>query len=135
MTTQPGTPPAGASPFRFFDGQFAANPFPMLAQMRAMGAIVEVPLPYSDGTHKAWMVTRMEEAVQVLKDRLCWLLRTSVHKTAELRQYNRSHLPSCLHEKTHKSGNSRRGKLMLNAYTYTSLINQVEKQHVLLVSG
>ena len=61
MTTQPGTPPAGASPFRFFDGQFAANPFPMLAQMRAMGAIVEVPLPYSDGTHKAWMVTRMEE--------------------------------------------------------------------------
>jgi xanthine/uracil permease len=66
---------------------------------------------------------------------LCWLLRTSVHKTAELRQYNRSHLPSCLHEKTHKSGNSRRGKLMLNAYTYTSLINQVEKQHVLLVSG
>jgi hypothetical protein len=66
---------------------------------------------------------------------LCWLLRISVHKTAELRQYNRSHLPSCLHEKTHKSGNSRRGKLMLNAYTYTSLINQVEKQHVLLVSG
>jgi cytochrome P450 len=78
MTTQPGTPPSGASPFRFFDGQFAANPFPMLAQMRAMGAIVEVPLPYSDGTHKAWMVTRMEEAVQVLKDRRFTVDRSAV---------------------------------------------------------
>src|SRR6266566_463098 len=78
MTTQPGTPPPGASPFRFFDGQFAANPFPMLAQMRAMGAIVQVPLPYGDGTYKAWMVTRMEEAVQVLKDRRFTVDRSAV---------------------------------------------------------
>jgi cytochrome P450 len=32
-----------------------------------MGAIVPVPLPYT-GKHQAWMITRMEEAVQVLKD-------------------------------------------------------------------
>ena len=69
MTTQPGTPPPGASHFRFFDGQFVANPFPMFAQMRSMGAVVQVPLPFGDGTNKAWMVTRMEEAVQVLKDK------------------------------------------------------------------
>src|SRR5215467_6650056 len=38
---------------------------------------------------------------------LCWLLVTSVHRIRGLHQYNRSHLPSCLHEKPHRSGNSR----------------------------
>ncbi|HEX6484851.1 MAG TPA: cytochrome P450 [Ktedonobacteraceae bacterium] len=78
MTTQPGTPPPGASSFSIFDGQFAANPYPMIAQMRAMGAIVQVPLPYSDGRYKAWMVTRMEEAVQVLKDKRFTVDRSAV---------------------------------------------------------
>jgi cytochrome P450 len=78
MTTQPGTTPPGASPFRFFDGQFAANPFPMLAQMRTMGAIVQVPIPSSDGIFKTWMVTRMEEAVQVLKDKRFTVDRSAV---------------------------------------------------------
>ena len=66
---QPDTPPAGAAPFRLFGGQFAVNPFPLLAQMRSMGAIVPIPVPFREGMQKAWMVTRMEEAVQVLKDR------------------------------------------------------------------
>ena len=59
---------------------------------------------------------------------LCWLLGTSVRKIGKSRQYNRSHLPSCLHEKLHRRlGNSRTGKLMLNEHTYAYLINQVEK--------
>ena len=32
---------------------------------------------------------------------VCWLLGTSVRKIGKSRQYNRSHLPSCLHEKLH----------------------------------
>ena len=35
------------------------------------------------------------------------LLGTSVHKIGESRQFNRSHLPPCLHEKTNKAGNAR----------------------------
>ncbi len=79
MTTQSAANQPGPSPFRFFEGQFTANPFPMLATMRAMGAIVEVPLPYSDGTHKAWVVTRLEEAVQVLKDKRFTVDRSAVY--------------------------------------------------------
>lgn len=68
MNMQPNTPPVGASPLNLFSAQFAANPFQLLAQMRSLGAIVQVPLPF-DASQKAWLVTRMEEAVQVLKDR------------------------------------------------------------------
>ena len=50
--------------------EFAANPFPSLAQTRSTGAIVPIQLPFSlEGTDRqAWMVTRMEEAVRILKD-------------------------------------------------------------------
>ena len=61
------------------------------------------------------------------RDHLCWLHGTSVLKIVELHQYNRSHFPSCLHEKTRRSGNSRAGKPMLDERIYTSLTNQVEK--------
>src|SRR5260370_33566691 len=47
------------------------------------------------------------------------LLGTSVRKIGGLRQYNGSHLPSCLYEKMHVSGNSRTGNLMLNENTCT----------------
>jgi cytochrome P450 len=59
----------GPTPFHFFEGQFTENPYPMLANLRAMGPIVALPMPVGDGTNKAWMVTRMEEAVLVLKDK------------------------------------------------------------------
>lgn len=62
-------------------------------------------------------------------------LGTSVHKIRESRQYNRPHLPSCLHEKAYRPGNSRTGKPILNEYSYTSLINHVEKEHILLIHG
>ncbi len=53
----------------FFDGSFAANPFPVLSQMRSAGAVVPIPSPFGNRTQKAWMVTQFEEAVQVLKDK------------------------------------------------------------------
>jgi len=68
MTQQPSSTAGEVPPSRFFGSQFSANPFPMFEQMRAMGPVVPVPLPF-DSSQRAWMVTRMEEAVQVLKDR------------------------------------------------------------------
>lgn len=68
MVQQSGNTAGEAAPFPFFDGQFSANPFPMLAHMRAMGAVVPVPFPL-DNSQRLWLVTRMQEAVQVLKDK------------------------------------------------------------------
>lgn len=48
--------------------ELTANPFPMLAQMRALGAVVPLPLPMGEVGHQTWMITRMKEAVRVLKD-------------------------------------------------------------------
>jgi cytochrome P450 len=47
--------------------QLLSDPFSLFAQMRAMGAVL--PAPFPTGTqHKAWMVTRIQEALLVLKD-------------------------------------------------------------------
>jgi cytochrome P450 len=52
-----------------FSSEFSANPFPVLAQMRSMGALVPVSLPMGqEANRRVWMVTRWEEAVQVFKD-------------------------------------------------------------------
>ncbi len=85
MTQQPGTTAGGASSMSFFGGQFSTNPFPLLAQMRAMGAIVQVPVPF-DPSQKVWMVTRLEEAVQVLKDKRFTVDRSVVHTNDVYRQ-------------------------------------------------
>src|SRR5262249_32913089 len=61
---QPGRDGAAFSMFR----EHAANPFPLFAQMRSMGAVVPLPLPMGGDHRQAWMVTRMEEAVRILKD-------------------------------------------------------------------
>ena len=50
-----------------FGGKAAANLFPLLAQIRSMGAVIQLPIPSRKGPQKAWLVTRLEEAVQVLK--------------------------------------------------------------------
>jgi cytochrome P450 len=55
--------------FSLFTGEnpeLVASPFALFAQLRSMGAVV--PLPFSWGLGRTWAVTRMEEAVQVLKD-------------------------------------------------------------------
>ncbi len=62
-------PTTEASISRFFSGELSANPFPLFKQMRSMGALVPISLPARPGTkQQAWMVTRWQEAVQVLKD-------------------------------------------------------------------
>jgi cytochrome P450 len=52
---------------RLFTGELSANPFPLYAQMRQQGAVVPIPFPIG-GEKQAWMVTRLEEAVRILKD-------------------------------------------------------------------
>jgi cytochrome P450 len=42
--------------------------FPLYAQMRSKGAIVPLSFPQLGTNNQAWVVTRMEEAVQILKD-------------------------------------------------------------------
>jgi cytochrome P450 len=59
------TPNAGIT--SFFNGELSANPFPFFAQLRELGAVVPIPSPIGGNT-RAWMVTRMEEAVRILKD-------------------------------------------------------------------
>jgi len=45
-----------------------ANLYPVFAQLRALGAVVPVPLPAAYRRGAVWLVTRFDEAVQVLKD-------------------------------------------------------------------
>lgn len=51
-----------------FSGESGENPFPIFAKMRTMGAVIPIPSPMGEKDRQAWMVTRMEEAMQVLKD-------------------------------------------------------------------
>lgn len=53
-----------------FSGESGENPFPVFAQMRAIGSVIPIPAPFPMGgtDRQAWMVTRMEEAMQVLKN-------------------------------------------------------------------
>jgi cytochrome P450 len=70
MSTSDQTTPANAA-FSLFNGNsgaIAENPFPSLAQLRSMGAVVPLPFPFAGMDGQAWAVTRMEEAVQILKD-------------------------------------------------------------------
>ncbi len=50
-----------------FFAEMLKDPFPLFAQLRMMGPVMPMPFPMS-GAGQAWMVTRMEEAFQVLKD-------------------------------------------------------------------
>lgn len=62
--------PGGFNPAGFFSKEVAANPFPLFAQLRSAGAVVAVPVPFGSEGQSVWMVTRLEEAVQVLKNQL-----------------------------------------------------------------
>lgn len=50
------------------DPEIVASPFALLAQIRSTGAVIPMPFPLAGMDRQAWMVTRMEEAVQVLKE-------------------------------------------------------------------
>lgn len=49
-------------------GELTANLFPLFAQMRSVAPVVQVPFPMGGVDGQAWLVVRMEEAMQVLKD-------------------------------------------------------------------
>jgi len=49
-------------------GRNTEDPFPLFAQMREMGSVFPVQLPMGGADNQVWMVTRMEEVMQVLKD-------------------------------------------------------------------
>lgn len=66
MQFDSGTSPADAGASHFF-GEMLKDPFPLFAQLRTMGPVMPIPFPTS-GSQKAWMVTRLEEAFQILKD-------------------------------------------------------------------
>jgi cytochrome P450 len=68
MDTPPNTSPTRKIPSNFLGTRLSAdNPFPLVAQWRSTGPLVQLSLP-SDPSQKAWVVTRMDEAVQILKD-------------------------------------------------------------------
>ncbi len=56
------------APLQLFQGTATANPFPLLAQMRAMGPMIPLP-PSGASTQQTWLVTRLEEVAHILKDK------------------------------------------------------------------
>lgn len=60
--------PIAPEALNLFSGASGDNPFPVFAQMREMNAVIPIPFPMGGPDRQAWMVTRMEEAMQVLKD-------------------------------------------------------------------
>jgi cytochrome P450 len=57
--------------FSIFSGdnaELVASPFALFTQMRAISAVVPLPFSLPGTDHQVWMVTHMQEAVQVLKD-------------------------------------------------------------------
>jgi cytochrome P450 len=64
---QPGSDAAASSSPNIFSDQLLQDPFSLFAHMRAMGAVL--PAPFLAGAQqKAWIITRMPEALLVLKD-------------------------------------------------------------------
>ncbi|WP_411343676.1 cytochrome P450 family protein [Paenibacillus sp. WLX1005] len=55
--------------FRIFKGEAGDNPFPAIAEVRGVAPVVPIASPWGLSERPAWLVTRMEEAIAVLKDR------------------------------------------------------------------
>ena len=75
-----------------FSVDFAENPFPAFTQMRAAGAVVPLPSSFGGGTQQVWLVTRLEEAVQVLKDRQFTVDPSTIAGEGESRLYSPGHI-------------------------------------------
>ncbi|MBA3873062.1 MAG: cytochrome P450 [Anaerolineae bacterium] len=69
MFNEPQTPNGDAPSMQsmFSDPAIAANPFPLFEQLRSMGDMMQIPAPLGEGT--AWLITRLEDAVQIMKDK------------------------------------------------------------------
>ncbi|WP_260285113.1 cytochrome P450 family protein [Peribacillus aracenensis] len=72
-----------------FSGESGENPFPIFAKMRTMGAVIPIPSPISGMDGQTWMVTRMEDAMQVLKDHAHFTVDgSSISGNSDIRQNN-----------------------------------------------
>lgn len=68
-------------------GKSGDNPFPLFAQMREMGTVIPIPFPMGASNNQAWIVTRMEEAMKVLKDQAHFCVNpASIHENGESKQ-------------------------------------------------
>lgn len=68
-------------------GKSGDNPFPLFAQMREMGTVIPIPFPMGASNNQAWIVTRMEEAMKVLKDQVHFCVNpASIHENGESKQ-------------------------------------------------
>ncbi|MDQ7862472.1 hypothetical protein RCO48_20055 [Peribacillus frigoritolerans] len=63
-----------------FSGKSVENPFPIFAKMRSMGAVIPITSPIGGIDGQTWMVTRMEEAMQVLKDHAHFTVDGGLHR-------------------------------------------------------
>ncbi|GHO48156.1 cytochrome P450 [Ktedonospora formicarum] len=63
--TQPTTIPNTIAPVDVTSASFKANPFPFYARLRAEAPVFPVPL---FGHKRAWLVTRYDDVLNVLKD-------------------------------------------------------------------
>lgn len=70
-----------------FSGKSGENPFPLFAQMRELGCVIPISNPMGSTDRPAWMVTRMEEAMQVLKDHARFTVDgSSIDGNSDIRQ-------------------------------------------------
>ena len=74
--------PGGALFTGLFNEAFVANPFPLFTQLRSKGAVVAMPMP-GRGSTSLWMITRLEEAVQVLKNKVFTVDPTTISYTTD----------------------------------------------------
>jgi cytochrome P450 len=63
-------PPVGAKPVGIFGDDFVVDPFSLFATLRSRGPVISVPLSFGSSVASIWIVTRFQEAVQVLKNQL-----------------------------------------------------------------
>lgn len=57
-------------PASFFSEDITANPFPLFAQQRSMGALIAASPSTGPQTRSVWIATQFETIVQVLKSPL-----------------------------------------------------------------
>lgn len=90
MSTPDQTVPEKIAFHLFSDdgGELTTNPFPLFAQMRSIGPVVPIPFPIEETDRQTWMVTRLKEAVRILKDHEHFTVDThSVGITTPFGQY------------------------------------------------
>jgi len=68
MTTVQDNPTPEGRTFSIFGSDIVEKPFPIFTQMRAEGPVIPFESP-NESSRRVWAVTRLSEAVQVLKDK------------------------------------------------------------------